>query len=207
MTGVQGFPPSTTTPPTRPDRPAGSRRPSRGGLATLAVLGVIVTVVLGGYVTADALSEPSGSAVDVAGVVRVRPLSGWALAGRGEMAGGQFVHLTRGSGNLVVAAFGGPREDAGSLARGYADLLSGQLSRLSVSRPQAVRLASGAEGVRFGYVGVVAGTGTSIEGEVVVIVAASGDGVVFDAWAPAGALSFVRSDIETMIDLAEVAAG
>ena len=51
--------------------------------------------------------------------------------------------------------------------------------------------------------GVAAGTGTSIEGEVTVVTM-SGHGVVFDGWAPAGLLSFVRSDIDTMIDQAEV---
>lgn len=204
MTEVQGSPPAITAPPTRPDLAPGGGRPSRGGWATLVVLGVIVSIVLGGYVTAAALSEPSGSAVDVAGIVRVRPLSGWEVAGRGSLAGRPFVHLTRGSGNLVVVAFGGLREDVLSVARGYVDLLSGGLSQLSVSQPRRVRLGSGSAGVRFGYVGVVAEAGTSIEGEVTVTVTPAGDGVVFDGWAPAGVLSFVRSDIGSMIEGAEV---
>jgi hypothetical protein len=165
---------------------------------------VIVTAVLGGYVTAAALSEPTGPAVDVGGIVRVRPLSGWAVAGRGSVAGRPFVHLTRGSGNLVVVAYGGLRTDVVTLARGYVDLLSGGLSRLSVSQPRRVRLGSGSAGVRFGYVGVVAGTGASIEGEVTAVIAPSGDGVVFDGWAPAGVLSFVHSDIGSMIERAQV---
>ena len=212
---MQGSPPAATAPPTRPDLSPGARRPSRGGWATLAVLGVIMTVVLGGYFTAAALSEPTGSAVEVAGIVRVRPLSGWAVADRGSLAGRPFVHLTRGSGNLVVVAFGGLGGDVISLARGYADLLSGELSQLSVSQPRTVRLDSGSgsssgsglAGVRFGYVGVVAGTGTSIEGEVTAVLAPSGDGVVFEGWAPAGVLSFVLSDIESMIERAEVGGG
>lgn len=159
---------------------------------------------MGGYVTAAALSEPAGPAVDVAGIVRVRPLSGWAVAGRGSVSGRPFVHLTRGSGNLVIVAFGALREDVVTVANGYADLLSAELSQLSVSQPRAVRLRSGPAGVRFGYVGVVARTGASIEGEVTVVVAPSGDGVVFDGWAPAGVLSFVRSDIASMIERAEV---
>lgn len=201
---MQGSPPAITAPPTRPDLAPGGGRPSRGGWATLVVLGVIVTVVLGGYVTGAALSEPSGSTVDVAGIVRVRPLSGWALADRGTVAGRPFVHLTRGNGNLVVVAFGGPIEDVQTLAQGYADLRSARLSQLSVSQPRTIRLGSGLAGVRFGYVAVVARTGTSIEGEVTVVVTPSGDGVVFDAWAPSGVLSFVSSDIGSMIEHAQV---
>lgn len=161
-------------------------------------------IVLGGYVTAAALSEPTGPAVGVAGIVRVRPLSGWAVAGRGSVAGRPFVHLTRGSGNLVVVALADLREDVVTLAQGYVDQLSGRLSQLSVSQPRTVRLRSGLAGVRFGYVGVVAETGTSVEGEATVVVGASGDGVVFDGWAPAGVLPFVRSDIGSMIERAEV---
>ena len=204
MTEVQGSPPATTVPPTRPDVPSGARRPSRGGWATLVVLGVIVTVVLGGYVMAAALYEEAGPTVDVAGIVSVRPLSGWAVAGRGSVAGRPFVHLTRGSGNLVVVAYGGLLQDAATLAQGYVDLLSGGLSQLSVSQQRTTRLASGWAGVRFGYVAVVAGTGTSIEGEVTVVVTPSGDAVVFDGWAPAGVLSFVSSDIGSMIEDTEV---
>ena len=204
MTVVHGSTSAITTPPTRPDLAPDPGRASSGGWATLAVFGVIVAVVLGGYVTAAALSEPSGSAVDVAGIVSVRPLSGWAVAGSGSVAGRPFVHLTRGSGNLVVVAFGGLQEDVVKLARGYVDLLSGEISQLSVSQPRTIQLGSGLTGMRFGYVGVVAATGTSIEGEVTVVVAPSGDGVVFNGWAPAGALSFVRSDIGSMIGSAEV---
>jgi len=204
VTEVHGSPPDITTPPTRPDLSPGHRRPSRGGWATLAVFGVIVTVVLGGYVTAAALSEPSGSATDVAGMVSVRPLAGWDVAGRGSVAGRPFVHLTRGSGNLIVVAFGGAQGDVVQLGRGYLDLLSGELSQLSVSQPRSIQLGSGLTGVRFGYVGVVAETGLSIEGEVTVVVTPSGDGVVFNGWAPAGALSFVRSDIGSTIESAEV---
>jgi hypothetical protein len=176
-------------------------------LATLAVLGVIVMIVLGGYVTAAALSEPTGPAVEVAGIVTVRPLSGWAVAGRGSVAGRPFVHLTRGSGNLIVMALGALRDDLVTSARGYVDLLSGGLSQLSVSQPRTVRFRSGVAGVRFGYVGAVAETGTSVEGEVTVVMSPSSDVVVFDGWAPAGVLSFVRSDIGFMIEGAEVAGG
>ncbi len=43
------------------------QRRERTWLPTLAVLGVILVVVLGGYVTAAALSEPAGPPVSVGG--------------------------------------------------------------------------------------------------------------------------------------------
>ena len=192
--------PPVATAPTRPETAPGARPPSRGSGATVAVLGVILVVVLGGYVASAALSEPAGPPVGIAGVISVRPLSGWVVANRPN--GGPSVNLTRGSGNLDTTVFPGSA-DLRQLANRYVDVLSGTLSQLSVSSQlRGVRLSSGLRGVRFGYIGVAAGTGTSIEGEVTVVTM-SGQGVVFDGWAPAGLLSFVRSDIDTMIDQAD----
>jgi hypothetical protein len=193
--------PPVATAPSRPDTAPGARPVSRGSGATLAVLSVILVVVLGGYVAAAALSEPTGPPVGIAGVISIRPLSGWVVAGL--PSGDPAVRVTRGSGNLDTTVFPSGFADVQRLADHYVEVLSGQLSQLSVSKQlSAVHLSSGLRGVRFGYIGVVAGTGTSIEGEVTVVTM-SGRGVVFDGWAPAGLLSFVRSDIDTMIDQAE----
>jgi hypothetical protein len=191
--------PPVATAPSRPDTAPYAGPPSRGSGATVAVLAVILVVVLGGYVAAAALSEPEGPPVGIAGVVTIRPLSGWVVAStpNGVPA------MTRGSGNLDTTVFSSGSADVRQLADRYIEVLSGELSQLSVSRQlSVVRLPSGLGGARFGYIGVVAGTGTSIEGEVTVI-STSGHGVVFDGWAPAGLLSFVRSDIDTMIDQAK----
>jgi hypothetical protein len=200
MTGT----PLAAAPP-RSDVPPGRRPPSRGGWATFAVVAVIVAVVVGGHIVAAALSEPVGPPVEIPGVLTVRPLSGWVFAGRETSNGFHYVGLTRGSGNLVAGAAVAGAHDPVSLADLYARLvLSQQLSQLSVSaRPDDIRLRSGARGIRFAYVGVVAETGTSVEGEVSVVVT-GGHGVVFDGWAPAGLLSFVRPDIRAMVDRAEV---
>lgn len=186
-------------PPPRPDD-ADEARPSRGGWATAVVMGVIVAIVLGGYVVAGALSQPAGPAVGLPGVVSVRPVSGWVYAGRDAVIGEPRVRLTRGSGNLDIVAVV-PRADAQALALRYIHtVLSQEFGQLSVSSVFGnVRLRSGLVGVRFAYVGVSADTGTSIEGEVTVVVTPSDHGVVFDGSAPAGLLPFVRSDIETMI--------
>lgn len=194
----------TTAP--RPDAGPSVHASARGGWATLAVVAVILVIVLGGYVTSDVLSEPAGAPVGVGGVVKVRPLSGWRLAGRGSEVGVPFARITRGSGNLDTAALVGRGGDAKRLAADYARMvLSRELNRLSVSsRLIDVSLPSDLRAVRFAYVGVVAETGASVEGEVTAAVTPSGNGVVFDGWAPAGLLSFVRSDIQTMIAHVEV---
>jgi hypothetical protein len=176
-------------------------------LATLAVVATILAVVLGGYVVAAGLSEPAGQPVGIPEVVSIRPLSGWIFAGsRSSFGGGPSVQLTRGSGNLLVTVREPYRGAPDTLAQTYEDsVLSERLSQLSVSRSlEAVRLRTGLPGVRFGYVGVIAETGISVEGEVTVVVTQSGHGVVFNAWAPAGLLSFVRSDVRTMVSEAEV---
>lgn len=193
--------------PTRPDVPADARRPARGGWGTIAVVAVILAVVLGGYVAAAALSEPVGQPVGIAGAVSIRPLSGWVFAGEGTgLDGAPFVQLTRGSGNLLVTVRDPFRGHTDTLAQAYRDsVLAERLSQLSVSRSlETVRLRAGLSGVRFAYVGVIADTGTSVEGEVTVVVTASGHGIVFDARAPAGLLSFVRGDVRTMVSEAEV---
>jgi hypothetical protein len=192
--------------PIRPDVPQDARRSSRGGWATLAVVGTILAVVIGGYLTVAALSAPTGQPVGIRGAVRIQPLSGWVFAGTETVFGGPSVELTRGSGNLLVTVRRSFGDDADPLAREYRDsVLAEKLSQLSVSSSlEAVRLRAGLPGVRFAYVGVIAETGISVEGEVTVVVTASGNGIVFNAWAPAGLLSFVRSDIRTMVSEAEV---
>jgi hypothetical protein len=171
------------------------------------VVGVILTTVMGGYLVAGALSEPAGAPVGFPGVVRLRPLSGWGYAGEDTSGGIPYLRLTRGNGNLDVVAIAGYGGDASSLARDYVDqILDAQLERLRVSdRFEQVRGPNGLSGTRFTYVGVVADTGSSIEGEVTAVVSPDGDGVVFDAWAPEGLLSFIADDVRTMIDGAEVA--
>jgi len=161
-------------------------------------------VVLGGYVTAAALSTPAGPPVLVGGAVRVAPPSGWEVAGRSTSPPG--VRLTRGNGNLDVLAVpsGG---DALALVDGYVErVLRPNAERLSVSpRYEEVRLRSGLPGVRVSYLGAFGRGQTPIEGEVTAVVSPDGVGVVFDGWAPRGLLPYVKDDIDRMIDTAEVA--
>ncbi|MGZ8598643.1 MAG: hypothetical protein ACXWX6_00370 [Actinomycetota bacterium] len=188
-------------------RPASALPPAprreRTVLPTAAVVGVLAVVVFGGYVTAAALSDVVGSPVDVGGVVRVHPLSGWELAQRfGDPPG---VRLTRGSANLDVAAvaFSGSSDD---LIREYvSQVLDPDAEQLSVSRIESVTLSSGSRAARVTYVGTFGDVEAPIEGVLTAVVTDAGSGVVFDGWAPFGLLRYALEDLTTMTDTAEVA--
>ena len=159
---------------------------------------IVVVVVLGGYVAAGALADPSGAPHTVGGIVTIRPAPMWQLAGTPGAAGARF---TRGSGTLDV--FTGPAPgDVRALAQSYVEgSLDPHSSRLTVTPPtewQAVSLG-GLTGIRLGYVGVFDQSGVPIEGEVTAAVTTAGAGVVFDGWAPHGQLRFVLSDLRAMV--------
>jgi hypothetical protein len=177
--------------------PAGSRprrwRPLAGVVLCLAA------VVLGGRVAASALTVP-GPPVQVAPGVSVRPLSGWRVDRQGT-----GVLLTRGSGSLSVLPTGDT--DPATLAGEYArQVLRPNAQGLTLSRGlQTVRLPSGLVGVRFAYQGTFRGQGREmpLQGEVTVVVGQR-DGVVFDAWAQPEVYEYERTDVQTMIQTAEV---
>ncbi len=193
--------------PLRRDEAPGAQGEERRWLPSLWVLAVIAVVVLGGYITAAALSEPAGPPVGVQGAVSVRPLSGWELAQSDTVDGARFVRLTRGNGNLDILAFTAFVGAPADLAQRYVDqVLGAELKQLSVSNHlQAVHLSSGRQGVRFSYVGVTSDSSESIEGEATAFMTSSG-GVVFDGWAPEGLLQYALGDVHTMIDRAVLVA-
>lgn len=184
--------------------PIVAERPrARALVPTLAVAGVVAVVLFGGYAVGGALTAAAGPPVDVAGVVRVQPLSGWEVAARFERPPG--VRLTRGGGNLDVVAlpFEGDAEDL--VAEYVRAVLEAEAQQLSVSREaEPVTLASGASGVRIAYVGRFGKAAAPIEGEVTVVVSALGVGVVFDGWGPEGILRYVVGDIRAMVEQAQV---
>jgi hypothetical protein len=188
--------------PPRPDR-LDSRTDHRWRPALVAVA-VISVVVLGGYAVAGALAEPTGPPVGFSGVVAVRPLSGWSADEQLDVLGAPGIRLSRGSGNLdIIAVADGAVPE--QLARSFADTaLPELLERLRVSdRLETVSLADGF-GVRFDYIGILASSGASIEGQVTATATGDGDGIVFNGWAPQGLLPFVRDDIQTMVTRAQV---
>ena len=195
--------------PRRPDLGPGQIRSERRWWPVAAVAVTIAAVVLGGYVVASALSEPAGSPVGFTGVVQVRPLSGWTESGGGRLVlsvdgrpvTGFVVGITRGNGNLALVAVRSEGASPGSIATAFVGELDRKLDRPTVSRSlETVTLESGLRAVRFAYVGVLAETSVSVEGEVTVLVTPAGDGVVFDAYAPEGLLRFILGDVHAMED-------
>ncbi len=175
----------------------------RAVLPVVVLVAVLGAVVFGGYALSDAIASPGAGPVDVGAVVRVQPPPGWGVAS--QSSDPASVRLTRGSGTLDVlgGSFSGSPED---LLRVYVTRnLEPQADQLSVSRPEPVRLDSGLTGLRVSYVGTFHEVPTPIEGEVTAVVSSSGNGVIFDAWAPSGVLGSVLEDVHAMIEGAEVA--
>ena len=176
----------------------------RRWIPPLLVAVVIVGVVAGGYVVADALGEPSGGATTVSASVTVTPLPGWELAERfGDPPGARF---TRGSASLDVASIAFAGSDVDLLAAYLQEVLEPDAEQLQVSETvEPVALAGGLTGSRIAYVGTFGDVQAPIEGEVTAVVSPSGVGVVFDGWAPSGQLQYATSDIRTMVRTAEIA--
>ena len=170
----------------------------------IALAAVLAAVTSGGYLTSDALGEIQGRAVAVGTSVRVTPLSGWELAGRSTDP--DRIRLTSGSTSLDVAAFAFDGTDVDLLGRYVDDILKPDAEQFRVSEEiEPVRLASGLTGSRIAYVGLFGDVQAPIEGEVTAVVSPSGEGVIFDGWAPAGQLQFEIDDIDAMIERAEIA--
>ncbi len=122
------------------------------------------------------------------------------------MISGEFAQLTRGSGALDLLALPDVGGDALELADLYAAaVLTSQLERLAVSGlVERLTLPTGMEAVRFGYIGSQPQTGAALEGSVTVVVAPSGNGAVFDGWAPQGQLELISEELVAMVARAEV---
>ncbi|MFL5767322.1 MAG: hypothetical protein ACJ758_05685 [Actinomycetota bacterium] len=167
----------------------------------MIVLAVIASVVGGGYLVGAALAEPAGPAVDVGGVVRLQPLSGWAAAEHGARS----VRLTRGGGNLDVVLAAAP--NAAVLLHRYLLPLDRSPSQVSLSPTvTSFKLDSGLQGLRASYVGSIPSREvTSVEGEITAVVLPDGTGVIFDGWAPKGLFSYVDRDLDRMTASAQIA--
>ena len=186
-----------------PPLPAAPLR-ERRWLPVVAVAGVLVGVVAGGYVLADALAEPSGSTTSVSASVSVTPLPGWELAERFDDPPG--ARFTRGNASLDVASIPFTGTDEQLLSSYIEEILGPDAEQLRVAQtPEPVALAGGLTGIRIAYVGMFGDVQAPIEGEVTAVVSSSGAGVVFDGWAPSGQLQYAIDDIHTMVRTVEIA--
>jgi hypothetical protein len=178
--------------------------PQRRWVPVIALAAVLAAVTTGGYLTSDALGEVRGGAVAVGTSVRVTPIPGWELAGRSTDP--DRIRLTSGSTSLDVAALPFDGTDVDLLGRYVDDVLKPDAEQFRVSEEvEPVRLASGLTGSRIAYVGLFGDVQAPIEGEVTAAVSPSGEGVIFDGWAPAGQLQFEIDEIDAMIEHAEIA--
>jgi hypothetical protein len=176
----------------------------RRWIPVVALATVLAAVTSGGYLASDALGEIQGGAVAVGTSVRVTPFPGWELAD--SSTDPDRIRLTSGSTSLDVAAFPFDGTDVDLLGRYVDDILEPDAEQFRVSEEvESVRLASGLTGSRIAYVGLFGDVQAPIEGQVTAVVSPSGEGVIFDGWAPAGQLQFEIDEIDAMIERAEIA--
>jgi hypothetical protein len=176
----------------------------RRWIPVVTLAAVLAAVTTGGYLTSDALGEIHGGAVAVGTSVRVTLFPGWEVAGRSTDP--DRIRLTSGSTSLDVAALPFDGTDVDLLGRYVDEVLEPGAEQFRVSEEvEQVRLASGLTGSRIAYVGLFGDVQAPIEGEVTAVVSPSGEGVIFDGWAPAGQLQFEIDEIDAMIDRAEIA--
>jgi len=166
----------------------------------LLVVAVLLFVAGGADLIAHAIAGPP---VEVAGAT-VHPGSGWTVIRRGDQGVLHRLVLARGAEALDVTAIDGYDGNAEDLARRYeTSVLAGQLDQLSVGDPEAGHLDDGTPTVRFPYIGITH-DGVAVEGLVTTAVGSGGTGVVFDGFAPKGALASVVGGLSAMIDRTEV---
>jgi hypothetical protein len=176
----------------------------RRWVPVLGLAVVLVGIVSGGYVTADALGRVGGDTVAVSPSVSVTALPGWELAGR--FTGPTGIRLSKGSSSLDVATLPFTGSSEGLLAAYIDNVLEPDAEQFRVSETvEGVALDSGQVGARITYVGLFGDVQAPIEGEVTAVVTPDGVGVIFDGWAPSGQLQFAIDDIHTMIRTAEIA--
>lgn len=176
----------------------------RRWIPVIALATVLAAVTSGGYLASDALGEIQGGAVAVGTSVRVTPFPGWELADSSTDL--DRIRLTSGSTSLDVAAFPFDGTDVDLLGRYVDNILEPGAEQFRVSEEvDSVRLASGLTGSRIAYVGLFGDVQAPIEGEVTAVVSPSGEGVIFNGWAPAGQLQFEIDEIDAMIGRAEIA--
>jgi hypothetical protein len=176
----------------------------RRWVPVLVLAVVMVGIVSGGYVTADALGRAGGDTVVVSPSVTVTALPGWELAGRFE--GPTGVRLSKGSASLDVATLPFTGSSEGLLAAYIENVLEPGAEQFRVSETvEGVVLDSGQFGARINYVGLFGDVQAPIEGEVTAVVTPEGVGVIFDGWAPSGQLQFAIDDIHSMIRGARIA--
>jgi hypothetical protein len=187
--------------PERSDGAPSQRVKERRWLAVAAVTVLILVVAGGARTIADTSAGDSGPPVLVGTVARIQPRPGWEL--QGGSTDPPAARLHRGPVLLDVLVY--PPDALGPIPvsqRYVSEALRPGLASVTVGEAAGTTTAGGVAAVRFGYVGITH-DGVVIEG-VVTVAADTSASVVFDAYAPQGALATVADDLAAMIDGAEV---
>jgi hypothetical protein len=172
-------------------------------LPALVVLAVVVLLASGVLLGPRVAEAGAAAPIEVGDAVRVQPEDGWSAATLSSPGGTRAIRLTRGTGSLTVLAVEPFEGSPSQLLDAYANQILPASVRSSVfGAPEQVLLRSGARAETVGYLGHAV-DGTPVEG-VLVAVAGTADGVVFDARAPQGELAASIDDVRSMIATAEV---
>ena len=175
------------------------RTQPRGGLATLAVLLVMVGIVGGGYLAQNAVADLPAQPVEVANGVVVTPVDDWEFGGRSDDGG--TVLLSQGDGSLAVTVQQGTDAVAALSALRDEWTSTGTVTASPVELVDDLR--GGQPGHRFRYSGTFLDVPAGVEGEVTGY-AGNGIVVIFDGWAGLGSFRTVADDVATMINSAVI---
>jgi len=174
--------------------PAHNAQP-RGGIATLAVLLVMVGIVAGGFIASNAVAGLPAQPIEVAHGVIVTPVEDWEFGGRSS--GGNTVLISKGDGSLAVTVNEGTDVAAALTELRDEWTASGTVTAGEIET--VTNLRGGQSGMRFVYSGTFSDTPAPVEGQVVGF---AGTGIValFDGWAAVGDYVRVQPDVTKMVN-------
>jgi hypothetical protein len=139
-----------------------------------------------------------GNPVAIGSNASVVPLAGWDVS---RFDDGSGIRLEKGA--VVLDLYPGTTQNAGDLIAAYFEqVLRAQATEITTTETETASSANGSA-ARFSYQGIFAGAEGAIEGEVTAV-AAAGQGVIADAWAPQGRLVSLLEEVHLMIDTIEV---
>jgi hypothetical protein len=176
----------------------------------IVLMGVILVVVLGGFVVAAAIGvTPEGPGTEarptVIGAVRFESQPGWTRA-QEHPGEAPAIVLTKGIGSLLVISYPGSSDAGTTLDRYVEEVLTPESIDLRISDAvQEVGLPSGVTALRRFYVGTFQDNPITLEGEITAFVLPSGDAVVFDGWSHRGSYQSFAEEVQLMIESAEPA--
>ena len=165
----------------------------------MVVLLVMIGIVGGGFVAANAVAGLPAQPIEVARGVIVTPYEDWEFGGRSE--DDITVLISKGDGSLAVTVLEGTDVTA-ALTQLRDEWTSSGTVTAGAIEPTTDR-RGGEQGYRFLYSGSFSDTPAPVEGQVIGF-AGSGIVVLFDGWAALGDYIRIQPDVAQMIDSAVI---